>query len=648
MKYFRFLIFLFPLVFLLLFLSFKDPFYLIFTGFTFLFSFFIAKPKFLSDKVLSGLTNKKQARKDHHDKKSKSEEIIGTSNWKYGSLIFIFISILFFTILFTFTAVYTAQTVPTVKNFIYEYYLTQLLNLKHIWIYIVLLLFFATWLIPNINLHGKNKITFRLSLFPFVKHLLQGCLGLLISFIISFLIVYLYGILQLNFAVLELKFYPDSVGVIYGKNAISSKLKTMKIPLQVIGSGNNSSNIILSIIINGYSAKNSYYQERIINKIPYSLIIPFDLSNQSVVLVHNTLIINSIDKDEIQSLSPTIAHLLLVNYFKNRDLKDDPTISILNRQEYLAFRQDEINQQISKIQTAIQKVEDYINSLYGGINNAKQKIAYNQNGIQSAASNRDYYYNNCISAGYTDFFTGSFYHYYSQAYCDSNKSQWDQDIAQFQQNINDWNNTLQYDENELSNAQTAEQNLKDYAQLIENQKNSTPDELGKFDGPKTVRVVLDSTSAKGISEFLETLAHENLHYQSYVSNDRNLQFTDGTYDSFWEEGLTEYFARKVITVNLGVNVNQGYPLIVKIVAEIAKKIPETELQKIYFTKDENTLEEDLNATYGKDFYKNTEPYFEYISHLPVDKQLKYANNIMTVIGGKQLSSNDLYSTDLQP
>lgn len=649
MKYVRLLLFLIPVGLLFLSFYYKDLFYLLIAGVTFLFASLISMPKFLSNKRITFPVIKKRVHGGlANGTELNMENVIKDSFGKRESLILAGIPLLLFIVFFTYIGSHTLQIVPNIKPAILEYYVSQLLSLKQTWMYLLVLLFIVALLLPTIKLRGRSeKFIFRFRRSEFIKHLILTFSALIGAFILSFLTLYLYGIAQLNFGVIELNSSPNSVGVVYGKNDINNRLKSIDTAPKVVGTDSNPSNAILAAVINNNSNKYSYYQSRILKAIPQSLVMPFNVGNHPVVLVKNTLIIINIDKDTMQTISPTLAHLLLKEYFKNRDLKGNPTISVLNRQEYLAFRQDEINKQVAKIKIVIQKVEDYINSLYGNIANAKQKIGANQSAMQATASNEDYYYNNCINAGYADYFTGSFYHTYSQSYCDSIKSQAQSDIAQYQQNINSWNSTLQYDENELSQAQTADQNLKDYASSVDSSKNSTPDELGIFEGPSHVRVVLDSTSPKGINSFLETLVHENLHYQSYVSEDRNFQFTDGTYDGFWEEGLTEYFARKVIFTDQGVNINQGYPLLVKIVTQIAKKIPESELQKIYFTKDESTLEADLNAAYGTSFYKDTEPYFEYLSYLPPDRQVKYANDIMTRIGGKQFTQNDIYSTDLQ-
>lgn len=492
LKYLRYLIFIIPLGLCILTFLYKDSFYLLLAGVTFLFSLFFILPKLLSDKRISLPISKKHTRESHHEGEFRAEEVLKASLGKHEVLIFTLISTLIFTAFFTYIAVYNLQTVPNIKNVLFEYYASQVAGFKQDGVYLSILLIVIAWLGPNITPKGKNKkFNLKFSRSLFIKHFILACSALVAAFVVSFLTIYIYGVAQLNIAVYELKSSPNAVGVVYGKNAINSKLKSMTIVPQIVGSEGSTSNAILSAIVSNGSNKDSYYQNRVLKTVPHSLVMSFDLSNQPVVLVNNTLIINSIDKDTMQTLSPTLAHLLLKGYFKNRDLKGDPTISILNRQEYLAFRQDEINKQVVKIQAVIKKVEDYINTLYGDISNAKQKIAANQSAMQSEASNVDYYYNNCINAGYSDYFTGSFYHTYSQSYCDSIKSQASSDIAQFQSNINSWNSTLSYDQNELAQAQTADQNLKDYAASIDSSKNSTPDELGLFEGPSHVRVVLD-------------------------------------------------------------------------------------------------------------------------------------------------------------
>ncbi|HZQ29491.1 MAG TPA: hypothetical protein VFA93_00195 [Patescibacteria group bacterium] len=629
--------FVVPLVLFYFYRIYGDSFYAIIAVISLIFFLSLLFPK-TENRIIFirkfNLNDIKESFKLKQRKESLASIKLSKSSFKNSKpilLIIFFIFLIYFTILGRFFLV----TIPGAKNPIIEYYISQIELTKSFFfidIVIFLIVFFLFSQIARRNFRFKpaNRLKLMLLLFVF-------------GMIFSLVSLFLYGVVEVNLYSITAR-SPVALGIIHDNKAIIQKLKTLKSAPKVIGVESNSKNLLAIIFSQADDKK--FYSLRIQQNIPRFLTIPIDLPNYPLFFVKNTLVINQLDKDQINAISPVIARLFLEDYFKNRELKEDPKIIILNRQEYLAFREDRINDQVNKIKDIIQKIEDYINSLYSDINTAKQKIAYNQQGIQSAQQNKDYYYNSCVNAGYWDYWTGSFYRYYSQSYCDSIKSQYDDSIAQFQKNINDWNDRIGYDQGELSSAQSLDQNYKDWADAVDAEKNTTPEELGIFEDPNTIRVVLDSTSPSSVNEFLETLVHENLHYQSFVSKDRFFQFSDKSYDGFWEEGLTEYFARKVIAKETGSNVNQGYPLIVKIIGQVVKKIPESELQRIYFTKDEASLEADLNSAYGENFYKDTELFFESLSYLPSDRQLKIANNIMTRIRGEQLSSKDLFSTDV--
>lgn len=649
LRHLKLLIFVLPVAFLLLSYSFKDSTYLFLTVISLFLSIFIVSSNIFKNKNLS-LNFKKNLFSQKKSKAINKGKLKKITNKKL-LILYLSLSFVVFTLFFTLIGVYFLSITPSIHNIIFEYFVSQILALKMTWIFLAVLIIILVFIGSGFSFKNSDKnfefqFEFEYKKSLLINRLLSALGALLISFIISFFVVYIYALVQLNISVLALQTIPNAVGVTYGKAQINNKLKAMTISPQVISADNNLSNTILAIIISGRANQKSYYQIRILKSIPHFLVFPFNVNNQSIVLVNNTLIINSIDKDIMQTISPALAHLFLSNYFKNHIWKTDPNIIILSRQDYLTFRQGEINDQIQKIADEINKVDNYIGQVQGYIATANQKIAANQSALQLAQNYKSDTYNNCINAGYYDYYSGGFYHYYSQNYCEQLASQYDQYITQDQTNINELNNILQTDEGYLSDAQSVEKEYQTAKAYVNSEKDTTPDELGKFNDPNTVRVVLDSTSPKGINEFLETLIHENLHYQSFIK-DRQFQFSDSSYDGFWEEGLTEYFARKVIAYDLGVNINQGYPLIVKIVAQIAKKIPENTLQQIYFDKDNATLYSTLDGAYGNNFYKDTEPYFEYLSYLPDNLQLKYANNIMTRIGGIRLTINDLYSTDLQ-
>jgi len=88
----------------------------------------------------------------------------------------------------------------------------------------------------------------------------------------------------------------------------------------------------------------------------------------------------------------------------------------------------------------------------------------------------------------------------------------------------------------------------------------------------------------------------------------------------------------------------GYPVFVKIIAEMTKLIPESELADIYFTKDQATLEKTLDRVYGDGFYRNNKILFTSFQYASSQQQLlKLGNDVMKQIGGPTLVEKDLYS-----
>jgi hypothetical protein len=459
-----------------------------------------------------------------------------------------------------------------------------------------------------------------------------------IGLLFSFVITYFFGLGEVNFIAAKINIFPSSAGIVVGKDAINKKLQNLNEQLSIIGSDNNIKNIVLSQLIVRKDRQNSYYTQRIIKNIPSYLSLQINIPKKSLVMVGNTLIVSELNKDDVQSVSPTIAKIFLKHYFKSRYLKENaPNMTVMGRQDYLTFREKQIDDQVAKLDDVIQKIKDYISTLYGSISTDKQKISVNQNGLDSSISQRDSAYDYCLNAGYH--FYGYFYHTFNQSYCDSSRSSWDNIIAGFQKNISDWQGQLQYDQKQLSDYQGFSDYVANIRDLVDSQRDTTPQELGIFEPDNNIKVVLDSTSPKAIDNYFETLIHEYLHYTSYISDKKEL-------DHFFEEGLTEYYARKTIKDNLGINVNLGYPLISKLIEQMMTKIPESELQDIYFTKDQSQLTAALDNAYGKNFYQDTQLYFTAISYAPADKALKMANNIMYRIGGKELSEQDLYSSSL--
>lgn len=539
-------------------------------------------------------------------------------------------------LLFTYLSVFKLPLSLPRNNFLISYYNSYLEFIKTDSVFVIISLAIILLLVFFVKNIGKKKLA--LSDYPRskVKTLFLSVAVLVIAFNVSIGSTFLVGISEANLLATRIKANPESAGIIWGKDKILKKLKGMDHPPTIAEGGNNLSAKVILLESKNNNSRGNFYTQAILKNIPSNLVIPLGIPNEPLVMSGDNLIINSVDKDQIEAISPTLGKLLVKNYFKNRYIKDEPTLQVLGRQDYLKFREDQINSALAEIDKYIQTAKDIINSIYSSIATDKQKIATNQNGLDSSISSRDSAYDYCINAGY--YFYGYFYHTFSQSYCDSTKSSWDSTIAGFQKNISDWQAQLSADQAALPQYQEALTTLRSYRDLVASQKDITPQELGVFlPKDKTIKIALDYTSPKSVTEYVETLTHEYLHYTSYVSDERSLP-------QFFEEGLTEYYARKAVKQATGENTNFGYPLLVKIIQQMVSKIPESTLQEIYFNKDQSQLEGVLDDTYGKDFYKDSQYYFAIITFVPPKDALKIANNIMIKIGGKSLNENDLEST----
>jgi hypothetical protein len=165
-----------------------------------------------------------------------------------------------------------------------------------------------------------------------------------------------------------------------------------------------------------------------------------------------------------------------------------------------------------------------------------------------------------------------------------------------------------------------------------------PNELGVFEPKDKIKIAFATTSSHAIADYLETVAHEYLHYTSYISQAKRFS------DSFFEEGLTEYFARNIIQKELQTTTNLGYPVQVKIITEMTKRIPESDFMDSYFTKDDAELIYMVDRAYGDGFYENNQILFETLQYTSDPKQmLQLANTIMKKIDGQRLTEKDLFS-----
>jgi hypothetical protein len=217
--------------------------------------------------------------------------------------------------------------------------------------------------------------------------------------------------------------------------------------------------------------------------------------------------------------------------------------------------------------------------------------------------------------------------------------QWVNTINNENKNITDWTKNLQSNEDLLTEYNYYLDFFKAQRKLVLTFKENLPHELGVFEPKDSIRIALNTTNSHAIADYFATLTHEYLHYASYVTDDKKLA------TSFFEEGLTEYFARQTIQNDLNISTNLGYPVFVKIINQMTNLIPESEFAEIYFTKDEDALESALNRVYGDNFYQDNLVLFESLQYTSDSQQvLSLANIIMKKIGGAPLKESDLLSS----
>lgn len=481
---------------------------------------------------------------------------------------------------------------------------------------------------------NRTKKYAHLALALLVKTPLQAIFAAPLAIIAVFICTLLFSNVQLLLS----DIIPTQLHIQTDKNKIRQLIDSSDGNIKLIGiKGSASKTYIANSKI--FGAKSNFYRKNFVPAIPNTLFITTKNLSKSVVMTGNELYIREMDKEMIQAITPTLAKKLIKKSLYPRFIKDEPNVEIISRQDYLKYREKQINDQIEEITGYIKELNKSLGTLSYNIKTAKNNISTLQNNIQLNTQYRDEEYNSCINDTYT--YYGLYYNYtyrtYTDEYCQTLRNRRDQQNAEYQTEIVNQQNNLSYYQSQYGELKQYIDQFQDYKQFIEATKQLTPYELGLFEPESAIKVVLDSISDKDISNFMVTLIHEYMHYTSYVSEDRTLP-------QFFEEGLTEHFARKIMSSQLDRGTDLGYPLISKIILAMVKKIPVSKFEEIYFTKNTDQLQNILDETYGKDFYNDSKLYFALIPLSPMEEALKFANNIMFKIDGSELTTKDALST----
>ena len=557
-------------------------------------------------------------------------------------------------IFFTYLSIFKLSIPDGNKNVFITYYSAQFSflknNLKKVLIFVII---FSLCLFGYFKYFRKKDFSYR----KLINLYIAIILSLFIGFNFAFGASYLFALGDIY--ITKYRIVHNRANVLWDTDKIVEKLKSQKEPPKIIKGENDVNRQVLADILAG-KKRSSYYFQKTLPRTMNAYSPQIGISDQSsLVFVGNDLIIKDFSKDAIQAVSPIIGKLFVKKEMDQRFIKDEPSVQLMGRQEYLKFRDDQINGHLSKIDDALTLADNYINADISTITDEKKKVNYYVGLARSAASEGKSTYSSCLNAQdctynyvppvctYYPYYScvgGGSYQTcaprYSQSYCDSLLDSYNSEISQYNGAASNWAAQLATDQQGLKDLSDLRDYIAGYRGIVEASKDDIPQEMGVFEPDNNIKIALDSTKPETLGDYLETLVHEYYHYTSYVSEDRSLP-------TFFEEGLTEYFARQTIKDEVGVDTNAGYPLITKVISEMMEKIPEKDFQDVYFSKDSASLEALLDNAFGKDYYKNNEVYFEFITFLPTKDALNSTNDMLDAIGLPKISEDDVFSKSSQ-
>jgi len=474
--------------------------------------------------------------------------------------------------------------------------------------------------------------------YPFFKKYLFSLLHtfviLITGFFLSYIVLLIIACAQLNFFSVLMKINPKLLGVITDRTTIVKSIKTSPFPLEISSSDKEQKRILFAIG-EATSGTENVYGKFILPSISRFFLIPIDKPEGGMLMVDNILIFTELNQKDIQEVSPYLAYTFIKQYFQNRYIKSYPKSYIMNRKQYLEFRKNDGKNKLAKVEVQIKNSEDSISTYSAQIETDKEALTKIQDTLNENYAQREEKYKACYSAG--NYKNKVFVRLYTDDYCKTIYNSFNDQNKNLNEEIDDMKNKIKSEEQKLSDAQKYALFFKNQRNIVKIQSNNIPHELGVFIPDNTLEIALDTSNPHAIADYFETLIHEYYHYASY-SKDKH--FTD----LFFEEALTEYFARKTVENSLSFSTNLGYPVHVKIMSEIIKSIPESDLAGIYFSKDEARLEELLNKVYGGSFYSDTRTLFATLQFTSNPKQiLSLANKIMQKIGSPPLKEADIFS-----
>lgn len=168
---------------------------------------------------------------------------------------------------------------------------------------------------------------------------------------------------------------PASLGVVTDTKTIAERLRdNYQTTTVIITDGKEQQGLFA--IAKATSGTNNFYGKYMFAAVPKGLIVPTNNTTSSMILLDNTLIVSSIEKSQLESMSPLLGYLLVKQYFPRRAIKAYPKVVFMEKDAYREFRRVDAQKKIVRIDTEIEKVQVMISSLSASLKTTtKQKRA---------------------------------------------------------------------------------------------------------------------------------------------------------------------------------------------------------------------------------------------------------------------------------
>ena len=560
--------------------------------------------------------------------------------------IFIFISTFLY---FAYSSILKIEGLWTRGHPLLNFYILNFELIKKTNIYVLVLILISLALFSF--LYFKILLLKQFSIKKYITCILGMFLTAIFSINVAFIGVYLFSLGEIFIIEYKISQNPLANELIWDSSLIKEKLDNAVIIPDIVISENNINKQILFKIISEKKARSDFYRkivfQEVLERRNVNLLIP---NQSSIVMFQNDLYIRSFEGKSFEVISPTLGKLLVKNKMSSSNNKEFPTIEILTKEKYQKFRIQQINARIRKLMLLIETLNTVIEYQEDKMNQANGNINYYKGLANSSYAEGDSAFYRCSTAetctsryvrGYCGYYYCSSGYYvrdckptFSTWYCADLKSGYYEIGNQYMKTSNYWveeynghlylfNEFVQYKE-EISISKN----------MAESSKESVPFELGLFQPENRIKIALSSTKPTMVADYISTLIHEYLHFDSYISEERSLPL-------FFEEGLTEHFSREVQKSGLDVDKYLGYPVLIRIIEQLIEKLPEQKLIEIYYSKDTNSLYELLDENYGEGFSEDNSFYFDILPYIPSQWALDFGNEMLEKLELPIIDKNEI-------